>query len=612
MISEVEGGIVKNAIGETLNEEIRGLSVPQIIPWSWQGWSKSFVEHKIYLFLNGFAEPNPDSGNRIQSSDHSEHQILVNLYRQWGVNFIEHLRGSFALALWDAPHQLLILATDHFGTRPIYYTMVKGRIGFAPRISAFARNSEFVPEIDLNSVYFYLNHSFIPAPFTIYKGVQRLEPGCVLQSKDQRCSVHRYWDMAYPEDSSLTESAAADLVRESLNNSVHFALTRLSGYGNKVGAFLSGGTDSSTLVGLMTKQAGQSIKSFSVGFKERAYNELDYARIAAKHFGSIAHEYIVHPNEALEALDQMTEAYDEPFANSSAIPTFFCLRMAKDSGIKVMFAGDGGDELFGGNERYVTERMFEIYHRIPLGLKGGLNYLCGLMPDFAPARKIRNYVRKANQPAVDRFFAYQLYYYDHAEEFLSNDFRSCLDHEFPISLARGHYARAVAINPLNKLLYVDLKLAISDNDLFKVNRMAEIHGIDVRYPYLDPYVGSASGRIPACFKVKRLTKRYIFKKAFADFLPKQILNKKKHGFGLPTGDWLRSHSGFRDLARSLLLDSRSIGRGYFNRCALEGLLKAHDDEHSSYFGSHIWNFMMLELWHRKHADPFRSKDSYAS
>ena len=185
---------------------------------------------------------------------------------------------------------------------------------------------------------------------------------------------------------------------------------------------------------------------------------------------------------------------------------------------------------------------------------------------------------------------------------LSNDFIDSIDRDFALEIPRRLYARVGDTAPLNRLLYVDLKLAVADNDLFKVNRMAEAHGIEVRYPFLDPYVGLASARIPADLKVKGWSKRYIFKKAFKNFLPAEILRKKKHGFGMPTGEWLRYHPGFRDLARSALLESRSLQRGYFKRKALERLLKLHDEESSSYYGSYIWYLIMLELWHRDHAD----------
>ena len=276
--------------------------------------------------------------------------------------------------------------------------------------------------------------------------------------------------------------------------------------------------------------------------------------------------------------------------------------MAREAGVKTMFAGDGGDELYGGNERYIKEKVFWKYYRIPAPPRHIIDYAVELIPEFYPWRKVQNYVRKANQPAVDRFFSYQLYFRDHAEEFLSDEFEATIDREFPLEVPRRHYARVANAALLNRLLYMDLKLAVSDNDLFKVNRMAEVHDIEVRYPFLDPHVGLVSGKIPADLKVKGWAKRYIFKKAFENFLPNEILRKKKHGFGLPTGEWLRHHPGFKDLARSLLLEPRALQRGYFKRSALENLLKLHDNERSSYYGSYIWYLMMLELWHRNHRD----------
>jgi asparagine synthase (glutamine-hydrolysing) len=577
-----------------------------IFPWSWQTWSETYAGDGVRLFIDGFAAPADLRNGADDTLTSSRGAAIVGLYRKQGADFVKSLRGSFAVVLWDEGQNKLVLGTDHFGTRPIYYWHANNRIAFAPRIGAFAKDREISKIIEPNSVYFYLNHSFIPAPFTIYKNIRRLEPGYILEWTDHHASVRRYWDMTYQEDERLSEADAAELVRSSLQDSVRFSL---EGGQRAVGAFLSGGTDSSTVVGLMSQMSSHPVNSFSVGFAEEAYNEIGYARIAAKHFKSNAHEYFVMPDEALDAIPILAATYDEPFGNSSAIPTYFCLKMARDTGVDVMFSGDGGDEIFGGNERYITEKVFSIYQHVPRPLRGVLNYSAETIPAFYPWRKVKNYIRKANQSAVDRFFAYQLYYRDHAAEFLSDDLRNSLDMDFPIDVAREHYRRAGDVSPLNRLLYVDLKLAVADNDLFKVNRMADVLGLQVRYPFLDPVVGMTSGKIPAGMKIKGWSKRYIFKKAFEKFLPDEILQKKKHGFGLPTGNWLRNHPGFRDLARSLLLDARSLQRGYFKRPALEGLLAAHDNEPSGYFGSHIWNFMMLELWHRSHAQQPKTEGS---
>ena len=410
-----------------------------VVAPSWAGWNESYASSGVQIYLAGFVAPDSGSGEARQAATADGGLAsVIDLYRRKGTEFVKSLRGSFALALWDERQEVLILATDQFGTRPIYYWMANQRIAFAPRIDGFASSLDIPKVIEPNSLYFYLNHSFIPAPFTIYKDVRRLEPGHMLEWAKKRSSVTRYWDMAYDEDPSLSEAAAAESVRASLADSVRFALQD-GASASRFGAFLSGGTDSSTLVGLMSQCSAQPTKTFSVGFEEAAYNEIHYARIAAQHFKSIAHEYIVRPEEALDAMPTLAAAYDEPFGNSSAIPTYFCLKMAKDAGVNVMFAGDGGDELFGGNERYITEKVFSIYRQVPRPLRSVLDYSAEIIPAFYPWRKVRNYIRKANRPAVDRFFAYQLYYRDHATEFLTDNFRASLESEFPIEVARRHY-----------------------------------------------------------------------------------------------------------------------------------------------------------------------------
>jgi asparagine synthase (glutamine-hydrolysing) len=599
---------VNQTVTKSPGPEISNTREHGVLTGGWQGWKNTRAEGSVYLFWDGFVAP--ASAPAANGGPRGAGAEIIELYRRHGAEFIERLRGSFAVALWDAQEKRLLLGTDHFGTRPIYYWTGRNHIAFAPRIGHLADGGGIAGEIDRDSIFFYLNHSFIPAPFTVYKGMRRLEPGQLLVWQDGRSSIRQYWDMAYAEDTRADEAALAAGLRSAVEDSVRFSLSAgAPAQRDRLGAFLSGGTDSSALVGWLGRLGPSPVKSFSVGFQEAAYNEIHYARVAARHFGSEAHEYFVRPDEALDAMPKLGAAYDEPFGNSSAVPTYFCLRTARHSGVDVMFAGDGGDELFGGNERYITEKIFTLYQAVPRPLRAVIDRSAELVPGFYPWRKVKNYVRKANLPAVDRFFAYQLYFRDHAAEYLTDDFRRSVDLDIPLAVPQRHYQRAGDIAPLNRLLYLDLKLAVSDNDLFKVNRMAEINGIEVRYPYLDPQVGIFSGTIPAGLKVKGWTKRYIFKRAFENFLPDEILRKKKHGFGLPTGDWLRQHPGFRELARSLLLDARSIQRGYFKRAALERLLELHDRERSSYYGSHIWNLMMLELWHRHHHDGLAAQRS---
>jgi asparagine synthase (glutamine-hydrolysing) len=574
----------------------------KVLPIGWTTRHRVFVKQRLSLFVDGFVDVDEGAVKAGSRDEEGFVDRVMNIYKLEGTGFLKRLRGSFALALWDASGQRLILAVDPFASRSLYFWSNLDKLAFAPRISCFSKHADIPKEIDPNIIYFYLNHSFVPAPFTIYRHINRLEPGQCLVWEDGRISLQRYWDMTYVEERDVGEEATCEHLRATVEESIRFHLHHLDCQPAERGAFLSGGTDSSTLVGLLSRITQERVNAFSVGFEEERYNEIYYARIAASHFRSEAHEYFVHPDEALDTISLIAQGYDEPFGNSSAIPTYFCLKMAREAGVKTMFAGDGGDELFGGNERYLTEKVFTLYHAIPSWIRRRTDLAAHVLPMVNPWRKVRNYIHKANQAVPDRFFCYQLYFRDHAAEYFTDEFQSAIDLEFPIRIPRQHYERIGDVSPLNRLLYMDLKLAIADNDLFKVNRIAEGLGIQVCYPYLDTHVASMSGTIPAELKLKKWTKRYIFKKAFGDLLPKEILTKTKHGFGLPTGDWLRTHGGFRDLARSLLLDSRSNRRGYFKRKALEELLEKHDGEASSYYGSHIWNFMMLELWHRNHVD----------
>jgi asparagine synthase (glutamine-hydrolysing) len=282
-------------------EEVLGACENGILPWSWKGWDQVCSIGGVSLFVEGFAARDDELQTTTGGGAEGWGAPIIDLYKARGASFLNRLRGSFAIALWDACKKTLIIGTDHFGTRSIYVWISDNRIAFSTRIARFASCAEIPKLIEPNSIYFYLNHSFIPAPFTIYKNIRRLEPGHFLQWTNGRVTFQQYWDMAYDEDNSLTEAAAAASLRSSVQDSVRFAL-RAGIRDEQVGAFLSGGTDSSTLVALLSQISETKTKSFSVGFDEAAYNEIHYARIAAKHFNSDAHEYFVRADETLEAM----------------------------------------------------------------------------------------------------------------------------------------------------------------------------------------------------------------------------------------------------------------------------------------------------------------------
>jgi asparagine synthase (glutamine-hydrolysing) len=296
-------------------------------------------------------------------------------------------------------------------------------------------------------------------------------------------------------------------------------------------------------------------------------------------------------------------AYDEPFGNNSALPAYLCARYAREAGVRVLLAGDGGDEIFGGNERYRREGILARYHRIPGPLRRGLiEPMVRRFGAEAPGLtgKARRYVERASLPNPDRFYASEFFVNQNRQWLLHPDFQASTTPDWPLRVARGHFEAATGAAELNRLLHVDLKITLADNDLFKVVRTAEAAGLGVRFPLLDHPLVEFMATLPAPYKVRGTEKRYIFKQAFRDLLPKEILAKVKHGFGVPTSDWLKRHPGFRELGRDTLLSRRCLERGYFAPGAVEELFRLHEADHTPFYGDRLWTLLMLELWHERH------------
>jgi asparagine synthase (glutamine-hydrolysing) len=396
----------------------------------------------------------------------------------------------------------------------------------------------------------------------------------------------------------------AAATREALAAAVSDRL-RMDG-SRRFGAFLSGGVDSSTVTGLLTRAHGGPVATFSIGFGEELFDELRYARIAAAAFGSRQTEYRVTPRDVAEAVDHVALAFDEPFANASAVPTYYCARLAKEHGIEVLYAGDGGDELYAGNERYAQSRVFERYDRVPALLRKPV-----LTPAITAAGtvlpwplfvKAKKYVQRASLSPAERLVSYGFWSVIPPREFVDGDLLRAADSYRPSAMVRYHHEHARARTELDRQLYLDLKITISDNDLIKVTRMCERAGVAVRFPFLDERVVDAAERVPAALKMRRGELRTFFKDAFRDLLPAEIRAKKKHGFGLPISGWLRTDPGLHAMMRDLVLGERSRSRGYFRRGALEDVVRRHAEDPTPYYGTVLWNLMVLELWHRRVLD----------
>lgn len=528
---------------------------------------------------------------------------LAALYTREGIRGLGRLRGAFALALWDADRRELVLAVDQVGMRRLYYAVTSDGVVFGSRPGLLRGAPALDVEPDPTAVYCYLNFGYLPAPLSMRPTVQRVAPGCFVKVCDAEITLGRYWDVSYqerPQDETAAAQGTAQLCAEAVARALG------DGTAKDAGAFLSGGTDSSTILGLMTRATGERINAFSIGFQERRYDELEYAERAARHFGALHHVRRVSPADALEALPHLVDAYDDPLGNNSAIGTFLCAKLARESGVSRLLAGDGGDEMFGGNERYTTDAVFARYQSIPgLLRRGFLEPVLAALPDgrSTVVGRAQRYVRRANIHNPRRFYSYEFFFAQAGGDLLAEEFLSAVDRESPWRVLERHFDRVAGTDELNRLMYLDLKLTIGDNDLYKVTRTADIAGVQVRFPFLDLSLIERAATWPADFKVRRGEKRVLFKRAFGELLPAATLVKQKHGFGVPTSQWLRTHAGFVDLLHDSLLQADGYVRTYFRAGALDEMVRRHAADSTAFYGDILWSLLMLELWHRRHGRP---------
>ncbi|HTR37116.1 MAG TPA: asparagine synthase-related protein [Bryobacteraceae bacterium] len=528
--------------------------------------------------------------------------LLATLYQRFGEAFIEKLSGAFSIILWDSAQHILLAAVDGFGIHRLAYYHDGKSLLVASRIDAITRVGDIEVNINPGAIANVVNFTTILGSDTVFKEIQRLPAGAVLVSRDGGVRVRQYWDMRYIPDGPADEATLCREMDRIVEQAV--AVNCANAAPDQVGSFLSGGTDSSTLLGMMSRWAKCPVQAFSIGFQEQPFNEMEYAELAAKTFGARHHTYYVNAQDCFDVLPRMVRYFDEPFGNSSAIATYFCGRLAAQHGVKMLLAGDGGDELFGGNERYRTDKIFHVYGDVPPVLRKQLiEPVLALIPgNGGPIGRVKRYVRRAKMKPMERFCSFQFLATHTIAEVFEDDFLEQLgDHSF-LDIPARHYAMAPASHHLDRLLYVDVKITLADSDLPKVTCMSEMSGIRARFPFLHRSVAEFSGRIPAHLKVKGFEKRYLFKRAFRNLLPAEIVRKKKHGFGIPVADWMRSDTRMRELARDTLLSKRASERGYFKQAFIENLFRKHEVDSTSFYGDTLWTFLVLELWHRRVVD----------
>lgn len=529
-------------------------------------------------------------------------ELIARLYAKFGEDFAAKLNGSFSVVLWDDRKKRLVAAVDRIGIKRLVYFQSRHGLLVSSRIDALLRSGELAAEVNAKAVARFLNFDVNLAPETIVRNVYRLAPGTTLVSSHGDVRIRQYWDLQYWSGGEAQEESLSRKL-ESVVESAVASHCKQDGF-DSIGAYLSGGTDSSTVVGMMSRLGRGEVQSFSIGFEDQRFNELAYAEIAAQRFRSKHHTKLVSAQDCFEAIPDMVRYFDEPFGNSSAIPTYFCGKLAAENGVRILLAGDGGDELFGGNERYRTDKVFHSYQCVPRFLRKGViePVLNGLPLKNGLLGKVKRYIRRSNVPPLERFFSYNFLCAHPLEEVFQSDFMAELAGYELLEIPTRYYHQAKAHDHLDRLLYVDVKITLGDSDLPKVTQMSELAGIQTRFPFLDERVVEFSGTIPACLKVKGFEKRYLFKRAFRNLLPIEILKKTKHGFGIPVSTWLKSDRRLREFSRDVLFSSRAQSRGYFRRDFLDELIRKHEADDTSYYGDTLWSFLVLELWHRQTVD----------
>jgi len=532
-------------------------------------------------------------------------QRLAPLWLARGAAACVALSGEFALAIVDGASSELLLAVDRAGTYPLSHVSNDQGVFFASSHDALLAHPAIRGALDPQALYHYLFFHMVPAPGTVYLGWQRLLPGEYLHVRSGRQCKGSYWSLIFHENTRATfarrQQAFLNTLRLAVENSLGDAAQR-------TGAFLSGGTDSSTIAAIVGQVTGSGARTYSIGFDAPGYDEMDYARLAARHAGCVHHEYYVTADDVLAAIPSIAAVFDQPFGNASAIPAYYCARMAREDGMTRMLGGDGGDELFGGNERYARQALLSSYERLPALLRQGLIepllFRAGLTRPSRLGDKARSYIEQATMVLPARLESYNLLQRYGHRTVLEDAFLETIDPGMALACLNSAWWQRPEhkLSQINALLALDMRFTLADNDLPKVRKACELAGVEAAFPFLHDAMVAFAASLPPGDKLKGMRLRPFFKQALAGILPPAIVRKKKHGFGLPFGLWLQSHAPLREFAFDSLAQLRQRGivrPGFIDD--LQGRLLL---EHPAYHGTMVWILMMLEQWLSAHARGF--------
>lgn len=561
----------------------------------------------VWIVFNGEIYNHLDLRAKLEKYGHnfatrSDTEVVIHAYEEWGPESCVRLRGMFAYALWDETRQRLVLARDRLGQKPLVYTYTPHHFLFASEIRSLLQDSAVPRQVNLEAIYAYLVRLYVPTPQTAFLGIYKLPPAHYMVVEDGKVDIRRYWHVDFGPKWYASQAEYCDRLWEILRETTRMRLMS----DVPLGAFLSGGLDSSIVVGIMSQLMDEPVKTFSIRYEESGYDETPYARQIARLFETDHHEFTVRPS-ALEVLPKLVWHYGEPFADASALPTYYVSLVTRQY-VKVALSGDAGDENFAGYERYRTARILDAYRTLPqpvrqhivpvtLGVLGRLPAVKNLLHQLRVVAQ-----RGALPPAEAYLYRYSVFTPELATILWRPDKLAQLngtDAAADVAEALNDFR---GDNPLDRWLYLDLMCYLPDDILVKVDIASMANSLEVRSPFLDHEVVQFAASLPPEMKRRGLTTKYILKKALERLLPYEIIHRPKHGFQVPISDWFRGE--LRGLVREVLLDPRALARGYFQPEQVERLIREHETGQVDH-GTRLWELLNLELWHLTFVDEVR-------
>lgn len=533
-------------------------------------------------------------GHQFQTKTDTE--AILHAYEEWGHECVKRLRGMFSFAIWDEKERMLFLARDRLGIKPLYYYCDEHRIIFASELKAILEDRTVSKDLDLEALSDYLSFGYVPCPKTIFKSIRKLPPGHVLIQSAAGTEIKQYWDLEFQPNVHTSTDEFCDQIMETLEESIRLRLIS----DVPLGAFLSGGIDSSVVVAIMSRLIRKPVVTNSIGFTKREYNELDYAQATSKLFGTDHHEYVVAP-DAVEVVNKLSWYYDEPFADSSSIPTYYVSKMTRKN-VTVALSGDGGDENFAGYRRYYFDRLENSMRALlPASFRQHfIGSLARIYPkaDWLPQTfRAKTLLTNIAHDSVYGYFNSMSYFLPEMKgRALSPEVKRNLRGYNSIDVFRRHYENADTGDALSRTQYVDFKTYLVDDILTKVDRASMANSLEVRVPILDHKFVELVAQIPSYLKLNGKTSKYIFKKAVGRLLPDEILNRKKMGFGIPVGEWLKKE--LKPLVHDTILSKTFEERALFDTRYVHWLWKQHTSGMRD-CTQPLWALLSFELWAKK-------------